>query len=161
MQRLLRGREFPFLLLMIDKIKVLDIIKDTLEGSEKFLVSMKITPDNRIFVDIDGDNGIVIEDCIELSRAIEQQLNREEEDFELNVGSAGADTPLKLPRQYRRHMGRDLSVETFEGKNYEGTLTDCDDQQFTILIKGTKKVPPQVLTFNYADVKNAKVVLKW
>ena len=58
------GREFPFLLLMIDKFKVLDIVKDVLEGSDKYLINMKITPDNRIFVDIDGDNGINIDDCI-------------------------------------------------------------------------------------------------
>ena len=161
MQRLLRGREFPFLLLMIDKFKVLDIVKDALEDSDKFLVSMKITPDNRIFVDIDGDNGINIDDCIELSRTIEKQLNRDEEDFELNVSSAGADAPLKMPRQYRRHMGRELAVETFEGKNYEGTLADCDEEQFTIKTKGTKKVLPQVLTFNYTDVKSAKVVLSF
>lgn len=148
-------------MLMIDKFKVLDIVKDALEDSDKFLVSMKITPDNRIFVDIDGDNGINIDDCIELSRTIEKQLDRDEEDFELNVSSAGADAPLKMPRQYRRHMGRDLAVETFEGKNYEGTLADCDDKQFTIKIKGTKKVAPQVLTFNYADVRTAKVVLSF
>ena len=55
---------------MIDKFKVLDIVKDVLEGSDKYLVNMKITPDNRIFVDIDGDNGINIDDCIEVSRAI-------------------------------------------------------------------------------------------
>lgn len=146
---------------MIDKFKVLDIIKDTLDGSDKYLVNMKITPDNRIFVDIDGDEGINIDDCIVLSRAIENQLNREEEDFELNVSSAGADAPLKMPRQYRRHMGRDLSVETFDGTTYEGTLTLCDDTQFTIQTKGTKKVAPQVLTFNYADVRAAKVVLKF
>ncbi len=146
---------------MIDKFKVLDIVKDALEGSDKFLVSMKITPDNRIFVDIDGDNGINIDDCIELSRTVENQLNRDEEDFELNVSSAGADSPLKMPRQYRRHVGRNLAVETFEGKNYEGTLTDCDNQQFTITIKGTKKIAPQVLTFNYADVRTAKVVLSF
>lgn len=148
-------------MLMIDKFKVLDIVKDALEGSDKFLVSMKITPDNRIFVDIDGDNGINIDDCIELSRTIENQLDRDEEDFELNVSSAGADAPLKMPRQYRRQIGRDLVVDTFEGKSHEGTLTDCDEQQFTIKIKGTKKIAPQVLTFNYADVRSAKVVLSF
>ncbi len=146
---------------MIDKFKVLDIVKSALEGSDKFLVSMKITPDNRIFVDIDGDNGINIDDCIELSRTLEKQLNRDEEDFELNVSSAGADAPLKMPRQYRRQIGRDLTVETFEGKSYEGTLADCDEQRFTIRTKGSKKVAPQVLTFDYAGVKSAKVVLSF
>lgn len=155
------GREFPFLLLMIDKFKVLEIVKETLDGSDKFLVNMKITPDNRIFVDIDGDEGVNIDDCIELSRSIENALNRDEEDFELNVGSAGADAPLKMPRQYRRHVGRDISVLTFEGQSYEGNLTICDESQFTIQTLGTKKIAPQVLTFAYADVKEAKVVLKF
>ena len=148
-------------MLMIDKFKVLDLVKNTLEGTEKYLVSMKITPDNRIFVDIDGDNGITIDDCIELSRTIENSLDREEEDFELNVSSAGADAPLKLPRQYRRHIGRDLTVETFEGETVEGTLSEADEEHFNIHIKGTKKEAPKDYTFAYSDVKTAKVVLKF
>ena len=153
------GRKSPFLLLMIDKFKVLDIVKDTLEGTEKYLVNMRITPDNRIFVDIDGDNGINIDDCIELSRTIENKLNREEEDFELNVSSAGAEAPLKMPRQYRRHIGRMLSVEPFEGETVQGTLLEADEEQFVIKTKGQKKVAPQELTFRYDNVKTVKVVL--
>ena len=146
-------------MLMIDKFKVLDIVKDTLEGTEKYLVNMRITPDNRIFVDIDGDNGINIDDCIELSRTIENKLNREEEDFELNVSSAGAEAPLKMPRQYRRHIGRMLSVEPFEGEAVQGTLLEADEEQFVIKTKGLKKVPPQEMTFRYDNVKTVKVVL--
>ena len=153
------GRKSPFLLLMIDKFKVLDIVKDTLEGTEKYLINMRITPDNRIFVDIDGDNGINIDDCIELSRTIENKLNREEEDFELNVSSAGAEAPLKMPRQYRRHIGRMLSVEPFEGEAVQGTLLEADEEQFVIKTKGQKKVAPQELTFRYDNVKTVKVVL--
>lgn len=146
---------------MIDKFKVLDIIEESLGGSEKFLVNMKITPDNRIFVDIDGDNGINIDDCIELSRTIESKLNRDEEDYELNVSSAGADSPLKMPRQYRRNVGRDLSVETFEGERFEGFLQEADDEQFVIKTHKAKKMAPQMLTFKYADVKTAKVIIKF
>ena len=153
------GRKSPFLLLMIDKFKVLDIVKDALEGTEKYLVNMRITPDNRIFVDIDGDNGINIDDCIELSRTIENKLNREEEDFELNVSSAGAEAPLKMPRQYRRHIGRMLSVEPFEGEAVQGTLLEADEEQFVIKTKGLKKVAPQELSFRYDNVKTVKVVL--
>lgn len=155
------GREFPFLLLMIDKFKVLDIVKDVLEGSDKYLINMKITPDNRIFVDLDGDNGINIDDCIEVSRAIENSLNRDEEDFELNVSSAGADSPLKMPRQYRRHVGRELSVEPFEGAKVEGILTEAGDSQFTIKTKGSKKEPSKELTFAYEDVKTARVIIRF
>ena len=148
-------------MLMIDKFKVLDIVKDVLEGSDKYLVNMKITPDNRIFVDIDGDNGINIDDCIEVSRAIENNLNRDEEDFELNVSSAGADSPLKMPRQYRRHVGRELSVEPFDGEKVEGRLTEAGDTQFTIKTKGTKKEAPKELTFAYEDVKTARVIIQF
>ncbi len=146
---------------MIDKFKVLDTVKDVLEGSDKYLVNMKITPDNRIFVDIDGDNGINIDDCIEVSRAIENSLNRDEEDFELNVSSAGADSPLKMPRQYRRHVGRELSVEPFDGEKVEGRLTEAGDTQFTIKTKGTKKEAPKELTFAYEDVKTARVIIQF
>jgi ribosome maturation factor RimP len=146
---------------MIDKFKVLDIVKDVLEGSDKYLVNMKITPDNRIFVDLDGDNGINIDDCIEVSRAIENSLNRDEEDFELNVSSAGADSPLKMPRQYRRHVGRELSVEPFEGAKVEGVLTEAGDSQFTIKTKGSKKEPSQELSFAYEDVKTARVLIRF
>ncbi len=148
-------------MLMIDKFKVLDIVKDVLEGSDKYLVNMKITPDNRIFVDLDGDNGINIDDCIEVSRAIENSLNRDEEDFELNVSSAGADSPLKMPRQYRRHVGRELSVEPFEGAKVEGILTEAGDTQFTIKTKGSKKEPSKELTFAYEDVKTARVLIRF
>ena len=148
-------------MLMIDKIKVLDIINDVLEGTEKYLINMKITPDNRIFVDIDGDNGVNIDDCIELSRAIENNLDRDEEDFELNVSSAGADAPLKLPRQYRRHVGREVSVQPFEGPYVEGKLTNAGDKDFTIFIKGTKKEAPKEYTFAYEDVKTVKVIIRF
>ena len=147
-------------MLMIDKFKVLDIVKDVLEGSDKYLINMKITPDNRIFVDIDGDNGINIDDCIEVSRAIESQLDRDEEDFELNVSSAGADSPLKMPRQYRRHVGRELNVTPFDGEQVEGTLMEADDQHFVIKIKGKKKESAREVSFTYEDVKTAKVVVK-
>ena len=122
---------------------------------------MKITPDNRIFVDIDGDNGITIDDCIELSRLIENSLDREEEDFELNVSSAGADSPLKMPRQYKRHIGRNLSVDALDGSHVEGTLAEADDDHFTIHIKGTKKEAPKDYTFAYTDVATVKVVLEF
>ena len=148
-------------MLMIDKFKVLDIINDVLEGTDKFLINMKITPDNRIFVDIDGDNGVTIDDCIELSRALENGLNRDEEDFELNVSSAGAESPLKMPRQFRRHVGRDVSVVPFEGKPIEGRLAEAGDKEFVVKIKGTKQEAPKEYTFAYEDVKTVKVILQF
>ena len=146
---------------MIDKFKVLDIVTDALEGGEKYLVNLRITPDNRIFVDIDGDNGITIDDCIELSRTIESNLNRDEEDYELNVSSAGADSPLRMSRQYKRHIGRTLSVTTFEGETVEGKLEEADEEHFVITMKGKKKSENERKEYRYGDVKTAKVVLEF
>lgn len=161
LQRNERGRKPLFLLVMIEKIKILELVNSALEGSEKFLVSLKITPDNRIFVDIDGDNGVNIDDCIELSRAIESQLDRDAEDFELNVSSAGADQPLKLVRQYRKNVGRDLEVVTLDGERAEGTLEDASDDGIVIRTAGTKKQPAETLRFAYKDIKSARVAIKF
>jgi ribosome maturation factor RimP len=146
---------------MIEKIKILELVNQALEGSDKFLVNLKITPDNRIYVDIDGDNGVTIDDCIELSRAIESQLDRDEEDFALDVSSAGADQPLKLTRQYRKNVGRDLEVVTFDGERAEGTLEDASDEGIVIRTQGSKKKAPETLRFAYRDIKSARVVIKF
>ncbi len=137
------------------------LVKDSLAESPLFLVNMKITPDNRIFIDIDGDNGVTIDDCINLSRTVENSLNRDEEDFELNVSSAGADSPLKMPRQYVRHVGRTLSVETNEGEKAEGTLTAADENGITVKTHGSKRQPSEELHFQYGDIKTAHVVIKF
>ncbi|MCR4811071.1 MAG: ribosome assembly cofactor RimP [Bacteroidales bacterium] len=146
---------------MIDKLKVMELVKETLDGGPLFLVGMKITPDNRIFIDIDGDNGVTIDDCIGLSRTVENSLNRDEEDFELNVSSAGADSPLKMPRQYRRHVGRELTVTTNEGEKTEGVLTEADEEGITLKTRGTKKQPGEELKYKYSEIKTAKVVIKF
>ncbi len=144
---------------MIDKLKVLELAHDALEGSDKYVVNLKITSDNRIFVDIDGDNGINIDDCIELSRAIEGQLDREVEDFELNVSSAGADSPLKMPRQYKRHVGRRLEIKLKDGREMEATLQEAEDDHIVVRTKGTKKTAPETLTLPFADIMSAHVVI--
>lgn len=146
---------------MIEKIKILELVNNALEGSDKFLVNLKITPDNRIYVDIDGDNGVTIDDCIELSRAIEGQLDRDEEDFALDVSSAGADQPLKLIRQYRKNVGRELEVVTVDGERAEGTLENASDEGIVLRTKGTKKQAPETLRMAYRDIKSARVTIKF
>ena len=146
---------------MIEKIKILELVNSALEGSDKFLVNLKITPDNRIFVDIDGDNGVTIDDCIALSRAVESQLDREEEDFELNVGSAGADMPLKLTRQYRRHVGRELEVVMVDGERVDGTLEEVTDDDIVVVTPGSKKQAPQEHRLAYRDIKSARVAIRF
>lgn len=141
---------------------VLDVVTRSLEGSDKFLVEMKVTTNNRIFVDIDGDQGVTIDDCVQLSRQIEQSLDREAEDFELNVSSAGLDSPLKLARQYKKNIGQTLAVVPEEGDYIEGELVEADDEKFTIQPPKPKKKPAhEPVTFMYKDIKKATIVIKF
>ncbi|MCF0212208.1 MAG: ribosome assembly cofactor RimP [Bacteroidales bacterium] len=147
---------------MIDKLHVLDVVNEALRGSDKFLVDMNVTTNNRIFVDIDGDNGVTIDDCVALSRAIEGSLDREVEDFELNVSSAGLDSPLKLARQYKKNIGQTLAITPMEGEYVEGELLAADDEQCTIQPPHGKKKPAlEPLTFSYKDIKKATIVIKF
>jgi len=146
---------------MIDKLHVLDVVNTALAGSDKFLVDLKITTNSRIFVDIDGDNGVTIDDCVNLSRVIEGSLDREQEDFELNVSSAGLDSPLKLARQYKKNVGQTLAVVPMEGEYVEGELLSADDESFTIQPPHGKKKPAlDPITFSYKDVKKVTIVIK-
>jgi ribosome maturation factor RimP len=144
---------------MIDKMHVLNVIDEALAGSDKFLVDLKISTDNRINVAIDGDNGITIDDCIALSRTIENSLDRDEEDFELNVASAGLDSPLKLKRQYRKNIGQDLAVTTFDGESVTGRLTEADEEHIVVKPAGSRKAPAEPVSIAYGDIKTAKVVI--
>ncbi|MBR1784059.1 MAG: ribosome assembly cofactor RimP [Bacteroidales bacterium] len=144
---------------MIEKIKILELVNEALEGTDKFLVNLKVTPDNRIYVDIDGDSGVTIDDCIALSRAVEGGLDRDEEDFALEVSSAGADQPLKMRRQYVKNLGREVEALAMDGVKTVGTLAEAGDDGFTLRIAGTKKQPPREERLQYADMKSVKVVV--
>lgn len=144
---------------MIDKLTVLDIIQTALDGSDKFLVDLKITPDNRIFVAIDGDNGVQIDDCAELSRTIESHMDRDVEDFELNVASAGLDSPLRNVRQYRKNIGKTVNVTLLTGDKYEGKIVSVSDDHFAITLPETKRLPAHNISFPYLDVKATKLVI--
>ena len=95
---------------MIDKNKVTRIVEEWLEGKDYFLVDVTISPDDKIVVEIDHAEGVWIDDCVELSRYIESKLNRDEEDYELEVGSAGIGQPFKVFQQYTIHVGKDVEV---------------------------------------------------
>lgn len=151
----------------MDKVTILGLIKDKLEGTDKFLVDMHISRDNRISVAIDGDNGVTIDDCIELSRHIEKNLNRDEEDFELNVASAGLDNPLKLHRQYVKNIGRFIAVTTTDGEKTTGKLLEVTDNDISILPDNTPRRKKQetetdsTKTISFDDIQTAKIIVKF
>ena len=107
---------------MIDKSVVSQHVNEWLEEKDYFLVDVTVSPDNRIVVEIDHAEGVWIEDCVELSRFIESKLDREKEDFELEVGSAGIGQPFKVLQQYINHIGMDVEVLKNDGLKLAGIL---------------------------------------
>ncbi|MFD2914984.1 ribosome assembly cofactor RimP [Psychroserpens luteus] len=149
---------------------VKNLLDEALEEREDlFLISFDVLPDNSIKIIIDGDNGVLVEDCIFISRAIEHNLDREEEDFSLEVLSAGATEPLVNMRQYMKNIGRTLSVKTKENETIEGALTQANEE--TILLEWKTREPKPVgkgkVTVNkqaeiaYDAISKAQVVIKF
>jgi len=145
------------------------LLNEALEEREDlFLIDFSVLDDNQIKVVIDGDNGVLVEDCMFVSRAIEHNLDREEQDFSLEVTSAGAASPLQHIRQYKKNLGRVLNIKTATD-NFEGTITDVNENEITLewkarepkpIGKGKITVKKQV-TVAYNDIKEAMVVIKF
>lgn len=147
---------------MISEQLIKDLTSQHLEGTDRFAVSVAVRPDNRIRIFIDSDSRVLIEHCIELSKFIESQLDREAEDFELNVSSSGLDQPYKLSRQYIKNVGREVSVLQKDNTKIEGTLISADELGFAVkqIIKVKKVVTENIHNFLYSDIKETKEIIK-
>lgn len=119
---------------MIDKNVVKNLVDEWLKDKEYFLVDIEISQDDKIVVEIDHADGVWIEDCVQLSRFIEDHLSRDEEDYELEVGSAGLGQPFKVPQQYVNFVGKEVEVLDADGKKYRGLLKAVDGRNFTVTV---------------------------
>ncbi|MFZ1236848.1 MAG: ribosome assembly cofactor RimP [Prevotella sp.] len=154
---------------MIDKSVVKELVKEWLQDKDYFLVDVEISKDNKIIVEIDHAEGVWIEDCVELSRFIEDHLSRDEEDFELEVGSAGLGQPFKVPQQYVNFIGKEVEVLDGDGKKYKGILKSVDGNQFVVSVqkrvKATDKKRPELTTvdqtFQMDQVKHTKYLISF
>lgn len=154
---------------MIDKDIVKKIVDEWLSTKDYFLTDLSVSSDDRIVVEIDHKEGVWIDDCVELSKFIEERLNREQEDYELEVGSAGIGQPFKVLQQYVNHIGDDVEALTQGGEKLKGVLKAANEDNFTITVQ--KKVKPEGakrpklvdedVTMGYADVKSVKYLIKF
>ena len=110
------------------------------ENPSLFLIDLSIQADNQIQVVIDGDQGVSVNDCIAVSRKIEHNLDREEEDFSLEVTSAGVTAPLQLPRQFKKNLGRKLKV-TLAERVLEGNLDQVEEDKILLSWKAREPKP--------------------
>jgi len=149
--------------------EVESLLNDALNEDENlFLIDFSISTDNKINVVLDGDRGVTVQDCMKISRAIEHNLDRDEQDFSLEVASAGAASPMVLPRQYKKNIGRKVEVKTDE-ETFEGNLTGASDS--TIVLEWKAREPKPIgkgkhtvqkkKEIDFSEIKEAKVILKF
>ncbi|WP_313027186.1 ribosome assembly cofactor RimP [Soonwooa sp.] len=125
------------------------------ERKDLFLVDLKISADDQITVTLDGDNGVTLQDCLDASRAIEFNMDREEHDFALQVMSYGLSEPLALNRQYQKNIGRELDVVLTSGEKIEGELVSVDEESITLLLRYRR---PKLIGKGKEDVEEEKVI---
>jgi ribosome maturation factor RimP len=152
----------------MDKAFVAERVENYLKGTDKFPIDVRLEAGDRIVVEIDGDRPVSIDDCIELSRYLESQLNRDAEDYELEVGSVGISQPFRVARQYRNAVGKEVEVLLKGGKKYSGVLKATDEQAMVLTVK--KQVKPEGakrkttveedLTFDFNTIKYTKNIIK-
>jgi len=122
----------PLLMNMISEKKIKALANDCLDGSDRFVVHLGVSSSSQINIIIDGDKGITIDHCVELSRFIENSLDRETEDFELKVASAGIDYPYLNLRQYKKNIGKAVKVLLKDGSVKRGKLITADEMAIEI-----------------------------
>ncbi|MES5133001.1 ribosome assembly cofactor RimP [Hoylesella timonensis] len=154
---------------MIDKSVVKAVVEEWLQDKEYFLVDIEVSPDDKIVVEIDHVDGVWIEDCVELSRYIESRLSRDEEDYELEVGSAGLGQPFKVPQQYVNFIGKEVEVLDRDGKKVQGTLKSVDGNDFVVAVDEKVKIEgkkrPEIQSVDHAfqmdQVKYTKYLISF
>ncbi len=154
---------------MIDKTIVKKLVEEWLEGKDYFLVDIQISSDDKIVIEIDHADGVWIEDCVELSKYIEERLSRDETDYELEVGSAGLGQPFKVSQQYINFVGKEVEVLDKDGKKVKGILKSVDGDNFIVGINEKvqvegKKRPVKMDVdheYNMKEVKYTKYVISF
>ncbi len=154
---------------MINKAYITQLAEQHLNNSSVYLTNVKVSSDNQIQIFIDGDNGVTIADCVALSRYIEKTLNENNEDFSLDVSSHGATSPIEIPRQYKRHIGREFDIKLINGEKLSGELTEFDEPVLTLTyqVRENKTLGKGKITvnkqhkINLNEIKESKIKLKF
>ncbi|MCA1756214.1 MAG: ribosome assembly cofactor RimP [Bacteroidales bacterium] len=149
---------------MIDKKEIIKLAEEYISGKDIFLVDVKVGTGNRISVLADKKGRITIDDCAALSRHIEGAMDRETEDFELQVSSPGLTSPFRVREQYDLNIGNKIEVTPVDGRKFKGILLSATAEGFEVETekreKGLKK-ELVVIPFRYEDVKNVRIVISF
>ena len=150
----------------MNKERVKQLLTEALdENEELFLIELSFLAENKIYIEVDGNTGVNLKECIRISRHINNNLDREEEDFGLEVTSPDVANPLKVLRQYQKNIGRVLTVKTKENSKLEGTLVDVKDDEISLEWKAREPKPIgkgkvtvlKTVEIKYSNILEAKV----
>lgn len=152
---------------MIDKQLLRQTVDEAIAGTALFVVDIAVEPGNRIVVELDSPTAVDIDSCVAVTRKIESVFDRDVEDYELEVGSAGLTSPLRVKAQYDKNIGNQVEVLTRDGRKLKGTLVAATDDGFTIETpvkvkpEGAKRpvIEMQPQTFDYGDCKSVRYVI--
>ena len=147
---------------MIAKDKIRKLVEEQIDGTDLFIVDVKVSSANKITVLVDTHKGVTIDECISVSRHIEKNLDREVEDFELMVSSPGLDMPFHVLEQYVKNEGKKVAVVDNEGSKYQGVLKNVTKGGFEIEVEVKKKGEQSSLkevSFNFGQVKTVKTLI--
>jgi ribosome maturation factor RimP len=150
----------------MNKERVKQLLTEALdENEELFLIELSFLAENKIYIEVDGNMGVNLKECIRISRHINNNLDREEEDFGLEVTSPDVANPLKVLRQYQKNIGRVLTVKTKENAKLEGALVDVKDDEISLEWKAREPKPIgkgkvtvlKTVEIKYSNILEAKV----
>ena len=152
---------------MITKEQIIKLAEEALEGSDKFVVNVSISKNNVIGLYLDSDSSVTIDDCVKVSRYINERLDRDVEDYELNVSSAGTDEPLSMKRQYNKYIGNELTITDNNGESrlyrLKAVLDEAVEVELAEQKTGRKGAPAkyhEAQTLAFSDIKIAKPYIK-
>lgn len=138
------------------KNKIERLLEDFLENREDlFLIDLKISANDDVTIILDGDEGVTLQDCLDASRAVEFNMDREAHDFSLQVMSAGLGEPLSMPRQFKKNIGRSLDILLQNDTKIEGELTKVEEDSITLLLRYRK---PKEIGKGKIDVEEEKII---
>ena len=141
---------------MIDKEKVRNLVNDAVaQNPELFLIALNFLSDNKIYVEVDGDHGVPLKECIRISREIEHNLDRDDEDFSLEITSPDVSNPLKTKRQFKKNINRILIVKLLDNSSVEGVLVNVAENEIELEWKARE--PKPIGKGKITVVKNATI----
>ncbi|MFO8053878.1 MAG: hypothetical protein R6U19_01770 [Bacteroidales bacterium] len=152
---------------MVDEKHIKTLVEEELQGTAYYLISCSVSENNKVVVVLDGDSDVTVRVCEDVNRFLESSLDRERDDFELQVTSYGADMPLIHERQYRKYLHRPVSIRTGDDKMLEGVILDLEQEKMQVepvikpKKKGQKSRKGEPVEVAFSQIKEIKPVLKF